>query len=246
MTTVLCDTVKEALEGFGGCETTSAGARILTHCLYPSFDPVPVFIVKFGEGFIVHDGGEARTAAWLHGRDDKLITRCLNEQAIRFGLVLESHQLSVKVASADWLAAAIMSVANAASLGATDAVSRAAKSASDRLKERVFEILIRQFTLQRVNPHVQRRGESGKSYEFDFSVTDGTRSAVIDIVTPFPASIAHKYTAFSDARVREFGGAFAVHDSPLEPGDEALLSQVADVVPFASLNAGIERTLYVN
>jgi hypothetical protein len=242
MTTV-CETIKGALASFDRCEDTVQGARIETHCLYPSFDRVAVYIVKMGEGYLVHDGGEAHSCAWAHGRDDGVAVKALAHQAGRFGLAVENRQLVVRVQSADWLTSAILSVSNAASNAATEAVAKQSKASAERLHERVREALVHAFTASRVEEKVYRVGDSGREYAFDFSVREGSRAVIIDVVTPARGSIVHKYTAFADSKVRRLGGAFAVHDLPLVPADTNLLSQVADVVPYLSLPKGVERAL---
>jgi len=241
--TNLCTTVRESLARYERCDETTQGSRFETHCLYPSFEPVAVYVVKIGDGFLVHDGGGAHACSWAHGRDEKLISRALAESAGRFGLRTDNRQIVSDIPSEAWLASGILSVANASAGAALDAVSRQAKAASDRLHERVREVLIRRFTIARVSEDIVRTGESGRDYHFDFGVRDGTRSVVIDVVTPARGSIVHKYTAFADAKVRYQGGAFAVHDLPLVPADANLLAQVADVVPYVALPAGVERAL---
>ncbi len=57
-----CEDILAALAGEATCEQTPSGMRVETHCLYPSFDPVDVFVVRHGEGFIV--------------TDDRLMTSC--------------------------------------------------------------------------------------------------------------------------------------------------------------------------
>lgn len=242
--TNLCTTVRESLARYERCEQTTQGSRFETHCLYPSFEPVAVYVVKLGDGFLVHDGGGAHACSWAHGRDEKLIGRSLADSASRYGLRIESHQIVSDVPSEAWLASGILSVANASAGAAIEAVSKQAKAASDRLHERVREALVRKFTIARVSENVVRTGESGRAYEFDFGVRDGSKTVVIDVVTPARGSIVHKYTAFADAKVRSLGGAFAVHDLPLMPADANLLAQVADVVPYIALPAGVERALF--
>ena len=62
-----------SLKRFAALADTDEGARLETHCLYPSFDPVHAFIAKVGDGYKVHDGAGAFRSAWDHGRDVGLI-----------------------------------------------------------------------------------------------------------------------------------------------------------------------------
>ncbi len=47
----LCDEIRSALSGFNVCSETPDGARIATHCLYPSHEFVHVYVVNEGGGF---------------------------------------------------------------------------------------------------------------------------------------------------------------------------------------------------
>src|SRR6202035_1552289 len=104
-----CDEIRKALAAFETCEQTEQGARIATHCLYPSFEHVRVFVVKLGDGYTVHDGSGAYNAAWLHGRDEEIITRSLNDAAERFHLYVAGKSIAARVNSLDWLTSGILS-----------------------------------------------------------------------------------------------------------------------------------------
>lgn len=240
---MLCKTVKSALSDFAQCETTPNGARILTHCLYPSFSSVAVYVVKFGEGFIVHDNGDAKAMAWDHGRDDRIATRYLNEQATRHGLKLTDGKLSVTVESAEWLASGILSVANAAAAAVNSAVEHVGRSAMVMLQEAIQQALVGTFAKSRVSVKPTRKGHSGREYEFDFAVSDAGRIVLIDAVTPYAISINSKYTAFSDVQKNLDGRGFVVFERPLLAPDKTLLAEVADVVPFKTMTAGVQRVL---
>jgi hypothetical protein len=240
---VACKAVKLALSHFVECEETPDGSRIFTHCLYPSFDPVPVYVVKFGEGFIVHDGGMAKTIAWEHGRDFAIASRYLNEQAQRYGLEAEDGRLSVTIETAEWLTSAILAVANAAAAAANEAVEHIARSSMVVLHDAIEKALIGRFARSRVTVGAKRRGASGREYEFDFAVHDAGRTVLVDAVTPHAVAINSKYTAFADvSQLLETRG-LVVFDRPLEPADKTLLSNVADVVPFKSLTTRVVRAL---
>ena len=238
-----CDAIQDALSDFAACEETPDGARILTHCLYPSFTPVPIYVVKFGDGFIVHDNGEAKATAWSHARDAAVATRYLNEQALKYGLKLEAGRLSVTVQTADWLTSAILAVANGAAMAAGQAVEHVARSAIVILQDAIQQALIGRFAASRVTSKPVRPGASGRSYEFDFAVSDAGHTILVDAVTPYANSINSKYTAFSDVGSLLEKRGLVVFDKPLEPSDKTLLSEVADVVPLTSLTDRIARDL---
>lgn len=122
-----CDSIRNALIAYGSCEETNEGARIPTHCLYPSFDVVHVYIAKFGDGYKVHDSGGAFRSAWGHGRDAPIITRFLHREAARYRLEVKDHVVIAYVPSHEWLVSGILAVANASASAANGAVAHFAK-----------------------------------------------------------------------------------------------------------------------
>src|ERR1700722_2670620 len=103
-----CASLSSFFSAFAVCEETPDGARIATHCLYPSFEAVYVYVVKVDDKFYVHDGGGAERASWLHGRDHHGITRAINKQAERFNLNNVRGQLVGEAVSEEWLHSAVL------------------------------------------------------------------------------------------------------------------------------------------
>jgi hypothetical protein len=238
-----CDDIYKALAGFLACEQTEEGARIATHCLYPSFEAVRVFVAKVGDGYSVHDGSGAFNIAWLHARDEAMILTSLREACSRFHLTLLDKAIVAKVASIDWLTSAILSVANASSLAAHDAVAKIVAAAEEALIDRIEHDLARSFGPKSYEKNVDIRGMSGGIRHFDFVMA--RRSPVpllINGVSPHRNSIAAKYVTFADTEADK-GHKFAVHDRELHNDDVVLLQQVASVVPLRSLPVGAKRAL---
>jgi len=242
---MICKDVRAALYSYEACKETEDGARLTTHCLYPSFEPVEVFVARYGSGFRVHDAGGAVRAAWIHGRDDALITRMLNRYAGRFHVKIVGDSLVVEAIDAQWLTPAILAVANASAAVAAAAVEHIVAASENLLREKIFGVLRDVFPLPDIAKDYSIRGKSGKKHSFDFSVHGNHQIFLIDAVTPHHISIAAKYVAFSDVVAPSGAGAqkYAVHDRPLEPDDVSLLQQVADIVPFRALELGIRRVL---
>jgi hypothetical protein len=238
-----CDDIKKAMAAFEACEETPEGDRIATHCLYPSFEHVRVFVAKVGDGFRVHDGAGAHNTAWLHGRDVELISKSTNDAAERFGIFVAGKALVAKVDSIDWLSNAILSVANASSLAAHMAVDRIMAAQEEALIDRIGKTLGEILPPKNVAKNVSIKGRSGGLRHFDFVlVRESPKPIYINSVTPRRNSVAAKFVSFSDTDAdRRFK--FAVHDRELEMGDTALLQQVASVVPFDSLGVGTRRSL---
>jgi hypothetical protein len=239
-----CDEVRSALSTFDVCTETEEGSRVATHCLYPSFDPVNVFVVRFGDGFRVHDGGGALQSAWLHGRDEALIRRTLAKQAARYQVHIVDDVLIADVPSADWLTSAILAVANASAAAAHAAIDRVVSATERVLRDRILSVLKATVAESEIAVEYEIPGQSGKLHRFDFAVREPRDNLLlINAVAPHHISVSAKYVAFADVIHREgtHTDRFAVHDKPLESGDVSLLQQVADIVPVKSLQHGIQR-----
>ncbi len=240
-----CDDIQKALMDFSGCEETSEGARIATHCLYPSFEAVRVFVAKVGDGYHVHDGSGAYNTAWLHGRDDPMIINSIKNVVARFHLELLGKLIIAKAPTLDWLSSAIISVANASSLAAHDAVAKLVAAAEEALVDRIGRNLTESFGLKGFDKDVEVRGASGGMRHFDFVVGWRNPEALfINGVLPHKNSVASKYVSFADTEV-DRGHKFAVYDRSLANDDTVLLQQVASVVSLANLRSGARRALHL-
>lgn len=235
--------VRAAMRAYDEYATTEGGARVKTHCLFPSFEPVYVYVAGMGEGFHVHDGGAAHAIAWDHGRDARIVGKYLGEAATRYGLTVDNSTLLARIETPDWLPSAILSVANASSHAAGAAVEHAARAATETLQARIFDTLVHHFTKDHVVKDYERVGGSGKTHTFDFALVERDRIVVVDAVSPHPVSVAARYTAFSDTRATDRARGLAVFDRALAAPDKTLLNQVAEVVPFKSLKPGVQRAL---
>lgn len=236
-----CEDIRKALADFATCEQTPEGARIAMHCLYPSFESVRVFVGKAGDSFTVHDGAGAFNTAWLHGRDPELIGKSLEDAASKFHLYVSGKALAVRVESIDWLTTAMLSVANASSLAAHDAVDKIVAAQEEALVDRIGKKLSEFVPLRNVSKSVNVKGKSGGIRHFDYVLNRESPNPIyINSVTPHRNSIAAKYVSFSDT-FGERHTKVAVHDRELETGDIALLQQVADVVPLLALTSGAQR-----
>lgn len=240
-----CDEIRAALAEFSTCEITPAGARIPTHCLYPSHEPVHVYVVKHGStGFIVHDGGEAARIADLHGRDEVIQDKALRFAARRYDLQLIEGHLRVDINSVDWLSAAILTVANAAAQAAYKAVEIEAKFTEARMAGIVYDQLVNVVGRGRVSKEVTLPGRSGRSYRFDFAVAvSADRVLPIDLVGAHHNSVASKFVAFSDTFALSEARGLAAHHDELRQADQNLLSEVATLVPVRAVEANMRRIM---
>jgi hypothetical protein len=238
-----CDDIHKALAEFSACEETSEGARIATHCLYPSFESVRVFVAKVGDGYNLHDGAGAYNTAWLHGRDDPMIVNSIKRAAAKFRLEVLGKSVFAKAPSIDWLPSAIISVANASSLAAHEAVAKLTAAAEEALVDRIERSLRDSVGPKEFDKNVEVIGLSGGMRHFDFVVgRHGPAPVFINGVLPHKVSIASKYVSFADTEA-DRNHKFAVHDKELDNDDTLLLQQVALVVPFKSLQTQGHRLL---
>lgn len=244
---VQCADLEAAFQAIPACVETEDGVRYTTHCLYPSFEPVDVFIITAASGFIVHDGGGAARAAWRCGRDARVIEQMIGQQSNAYQLTIRDQALTSRVPTVDWLPSAIMAVANAsasAARAATETASAPMPLAEITLRDLVRSVLFEMVSASKVAAEFDLRGKSGKRHRFDFGIRERTGAfTLIDTVSPHHVSIASRYVAFSDVSGLNgvVHGKFVVHDRPLDPEDVSLLGQFADVVPFGSLRSGLQR-----
>jgi hypothetical protein len=240
---MVCEDVRAALASFATCEETSDGARVPTHCLYPSFETAYVYVVRVGEQYRVHDGGEAFRSAWSHGRDEHAIRRAISAEASRFHLNVSNNQMVSQEVGRDWIGAAILAVANASTSAANGAVARFVAAAEEALTEKINRTLVSIVPAERIAREFALRGKSGGERRFDFAVRDGDEyELLINGVSAHHSSIAAKFVAFSDVEApTELK--FAVHEGHLQTEDTALMQQVARIVPISSLGAGVRRSM---
>lgn len=232
-----CEDIAAAFGTDSICEETDMGLRYTTHCLYPSFDPVAVFIVRVGDGIVVHDGGGAAQSVWLHGRDNSALNKSLKEQAVQYHLAVNDGVLSLEIKSDDWLPQAILAVANASAAVAWDAIEAAHQAQENAIHEIIHGVLRAVVREDRIADGFDMRGKSGKHHHFDFAVREPKGITLIGAVAPHHVSVAAKYLSFSDTKGfgEEIRGRFIVHEKPLEEEDVNLLLQCADVVPATAM-----------
>lgn len=239
-----CLDIKSALSTFEECIDTDDGARVATHCLYPSFEQVRVYIGKLGDGFVVHDRGEASLSAWDHGRDSKGTKALFQAAALRFHCKLEDETITARAANLEWLPSAILAVANAAAEASNSAVKKITLHNEGRLVKRIGHVLNHAPWRPKFSSKTSIAGRSGRMYEFDYSVRSGERLALVDAIVPYHSSIASKYLAFSDTERGSGLEKYAIFDDELEQQDKSLMSDVATLVPFSELEKSHGEILF--
>lgn len=238
-----CNDIMEALSRGNVCEQTTSGWKVTTHCLYPSFDRVDVFVTPFGDGFLVTDGGGAAAAAWEHGRDG--IDRCLAQASAKFGVTArKGGVIEARADSIDWLRAAILGVANASSSAAEAALNRVMAAAESALSDKIFAALAKVLPKESIARDFEHRGASGKNWHYDFGAVANDNLLLVNTVTAHHASISAKYVAFADTpEADNVVRKLAVYTRKLETADAALITQVAMLVPDSAVERGARKAL---
>lgn len=237
---MICEDVKAALTEGDFCEESDSGATVATHCMYPSFDPVHVSVVKIGEGYEVSDAGGAVNAAWLHGRSN--IAKILSKECARFGIEHHNGVALVRIDNKDWLRSAILAVANASASAAALAIEHATNASETELNEKIFETLSLIIDKNKVERDRTYTGASGKDWKYNFIVKVNDRTLLINSVTPYHTSINSKYVAFSDLPANDsYVSRIAVHERQLNTVEVALMQQVCTLMPIGTLDKGLRK-----
>lgn len=217
------------------CEQTSEGLRLATHCVYPSFEPVYVYIVPFGDGFIVHDDSGAGRLSWMYGVDTRSLGRLAKKAAAEFGCDYNRGQMRCTVESEDWLWSAILAVANASAESVRAAVGKNRLPKEQSMISRAKRVFDKAKWKPETILGFDVPGKSGKLHKFDLAVISGGATAILDAVVPHQNSIAAKYLALSDAENQPGFFKYSLYDAELSTEDKALLSNVSDLVHIKSL-----------
>jgi hypothetical protein len=222
------------------CANTPHGARIETHCLYPSSDPVHVFVRQRKEGFQVHDGGGAMRSAVAHGRNWQ---SAMERASRRHSVVFRDGTLVAEPPSVDWLYPAILAISNASALAARLAMEASISRSESSLRDAIFEGLKRAVPESKIGREFEYRGRSGHLWQVDFAVRE-ERLVLVKSVVQNGNSINSNYATFGDIGDQDDLTKFSVFDRKLNQDTEALLRQVAALVPLASVTAMVEQRAY--
>ncbi len=224
------------------CAETELGTQLQTTCLYPSSDPVNVYIARLRGGFRVHDGGGAMRSAILHCRNWQ---SALERAGRRHSVMVSDGALVARPPDEEWLYPAVLAVANASALAARYALESVQNRSESSLKDMIFEKLKRAVPESKIGKDFEYRGRSGHMWQVDFAVREEGLILVKSVVQN-GNSINSNYAAFGDIGEAEEVLKFSVFEQALNPDSEALLRQVAALVPIAALTQMVHRQAYRN
>ncbi len=225
----ICDTVVSGSADFRSCKESDNGARVRTTCIFPSFEPVFVYVVRFGDGFVVHEAGETMAVILSHGQDGSVASRVIRTECKRFDLTFEGRRISVKIDAPEWLDNAIVAVANTAAMAAYAAVSDSSRKREHELADTLFDLLTPRLPRGSLVKDYDYHGASGRRYRFDLAVQARSGLSLIQTIRPNANSVNAKYVALADVPDSDEVQRIAAHAGDLAPEDILLLQNVATV-----------------
>lgn len=231
----LCDTVLLNAAGLWSCKETENGARIRTTCVFPGFEPVFVYVVRLGGGFVIHDAGETLAVMLSHGQDGAAARRIIRAECRRYDLSCEDRRISLKIDAPEWLETAIVAVANTAAAAARHATSVAERRAERDLADVLFDLLQPRLPKGVLTREYGFQGASGRRYRFDLAVQEKGRLSLIQTVRANPNSVNSRFVALADIPADEPVQKIVAHAGDLPAEDILLLQTVATVATSAGV-----------
>lgn len=225
----LCDIILDSTSSLWSCTETENGARIRTTCVFPSFEPIFVYVAKLGEGFVVHDAGETVAVIMGHGQDGDAAKRAIRSECTRYDVAFGERRISLKIDAAEWLETAVVAVANTAASAARNALKDNNKKAERDLADVIFELLEPRLAKGTVTKGFPYLGGSGRRYRFDLAVQGKDHLTLIETVTPHAISVNSKYVALADVPSEAAVTKIVAHNNDLTQEDILLLQNVATV-----------------
>ena len=227
-----CSDLAPILTRSPSCVEVDGGVRLTTDCLYPSSDPVHVFVSEQLHGFRITDGGGAWASAQRAGRaSESMFDRACRRYSV------ESHNgiLVTKLlrSEVDWMRPAILAIANSSAMAARMAIETYDRSEKS-LNSEIYEIISRHIPKHRIARNYEYRGRSGHLWEIDFAVMRA-ETMLIKSVIQNGNSINSNYAAFGDIGDNSDVAKFSVYSDELKQDSSALLRQVAALVPLKAL-----------
>lgn len=239
---MICEELLPLLTSSVRCLDTQHGAEFQTHCLYPSSDPVRVYVSRRRAGFYVHDAGGAMRSALVHGRSWQ---SALEQAGKRHSVAVRSGTLIAEPPHLDWLYPAVLAVSNASAMAARLAVEAPVTRSESSLRDAIYENLKRSVPASKIGREFEYRGRSGHLWTVDFAVRQESLILIKSVVQN-GNSINSNYATFGDIGDQEEVHKFAVYDQSLNQDTAALLRQVAALVPLQSLTPMVQRYAYRN
>ncbi|WP_152911729.1 hypothetical protein [Roseovarius tolerans] len=188
-----------------------------------------VYIVKLGDGFIVHDAGETVAVIMAHGQSGDTAKKIIKSECKRYGLSFGKRRISLKIEAIDWLETAIVSVANTCAMSARNALKENSKKTEQALAENLYQLLEPSLPKGAITKGFPYKGASGRRYKFDLAVQSRSGITLIETVTAHAISVNSKYVALADVPHDAQVNKIVAHNNDLSAEDILLLQNVATV-----------------
>ena len=127
-----CEELIPLLTRILNCEDAEFCGQFLTHCLYPSSDPVFVNVSRLYNGFQVDDGGGAMRSAMGHVRTWQA---ALEKAGRRYSVDVRDGAIVAIPEDEEWLYPAVLAVSNASALAARLALEANQSKSENTLKD---------------------------------------------------------------------------------------------------------------
>ncbi len=225
----LCETISFGRAHLWACQETENGARIRTTCVFPSFEPVFVYVAKLGDGFVIHDAGETMANILAHGQEGDTAKRVIRSECKRYDVAFGERRISLRIEALEWLETAIIAVANTAATAARAAIKDNNKKGERDLADVIYALLEPKLARGKISKGFPYSGESGRRYKFDLAIQSKERLTLIETVTPHAISVNSKYVALADVPSEQGVQKIVAHNNDLSQEDILLLQNVATV-----------------
>lgn len=225
-----CADLNSLLTRIPRCAEVEGGVRFATHCLYPSSDPVHVFVAERRNGFRVTDGGGAWRSAQQVGRATESI---FDAACRRHSVEAKGGVIIADSPDSDWLYPAAVAVANASAMAARCALDLG-ETREKSLNVAIYETLSRHVPKHRIARNYEYRGRSGHMWPIDFAVMRSD-TMLLKSVSQNGNSINSNYATFGDIGESSEVVKLSVFDGDLKQDSAALIRQVATLVPLKAL-----------
>lgn len=219
------------------------GAFITTPLMYPSGSLAVVRVdILSHDRFLVTDMGMGYLEAEMMGTS-LIYARNASPIADQTGTSFDHQAFSLIDVSRDRLAGAIITIANASQQSVALATYKQAEKKTAEDEERLFERLVRVFTLQHVERDVSIVGASNTPWRVSNLVRLERRITVFEPVSKHPNSITTATTKFHDlARLDDPPNRVAVVESKEWMGTYlGVLSQAAEVITRDAPDRTLQR-----
>jgi hypothetical protein len=231
--------VREALSNIASVRELDGKMVVNVPVLYPSGASVAVEVEFNRDRCWVSDMGTGKVEAeYLSAADH--FSRAASEAAERFSVNFDGYCMFALWVPASRLEAAIVSVANASSVAASEAIRSASEKVQDRRNDQIFQRIKEIFGEKSVAKSVEVTGRHASWNVHNVVLLPDRSRAVFEFMTRHANSVSSKYIMFADMKHSDesFSLNAVVADISSLDSKAQIISDVANIV---SLHASDEE-----